>query len=282
MFKFILGLSMLLAFGGSVSSWANGTDTGPGTPIESYPFTDTGFLDETLTDDITTYGGICFDDLSFEYGAPDVFYQFDAQAAASYGLTLTSDSPGDTDFVLYVLTDFNDPASCIANSPDKIDDLEPERIESFVPPSTQPMYIVVDGFSGAPGYPKLGSWTLGVNCTGEACNPPPGCTYSLNLSDSFGDGWDDAFVTVDVAGTATDYTILGFGSAFFTIEADRGDPVVLSYTAGNFNEENSYEFSDITDGTPSLLFSDGPSPESGEVFSTFCQAQIHSDRFEAP
>jgi hypothetical protein len=280
MFKFILGLSMLVAFGGSVLSWANGTDTGPGTPIESYPFKETGFLDDTLTDDITTYGGTCFDDLSFEYGAPDVFYQFDAQAAASYDLTLTSDSPGDTDFVLYVLTDFNDPASCIANSPDEIDDLEPERIEGFVPPSTRPMYIVVDGFSGAPGYPKLGSWTLDVNCTG-ACIPPPGCTYQLSLSDSFGDAWDGAFVTVEVAGTATDYTIQGFGSAFFTIEAERGDPVVLSYTAGNFDEENSYVFSETTGGTQNLLFADGPSPEAGEVFSTFCQASIHSDRFEA-
>jgi len=279
--RLILILSTMAVCGAAASALANGADTGPGTPITTYPFNDNGFLDETLTDDITTYGGICFDDLSFEYGAPDVFYQFDAQAAASYDLTLASDSPGDTDFVLYVLTDFNDPASCIANSPDEIDDLEPERIEGFVPPSTQPMYIVVDGFSGAPGYPKLGSWTLDVNCTGEACLPPPGCTYDLQLSDSFGDGWDGSFVTINVAGTSTDYTLTDFGFASFSIEADRADSITLSYTAGNFEDEKSYQFFETTGDGQILLFADGPSPEAGEVFSTFCQASIHADRFEA-
>jgi hypothetical protein len=277
---FIRQLSILALYAGATCAWANGTDTGPGTPISNYPFTDTGFLDETLTDDITTYGGTCFDDLPFEYGAPDVFYQFEGQAAARYDFTLTSDDPGQTDFVLYILEDFTNPATCIANSQDDVDDLNPELIESFVPPSTGTLYLVVDGFSDDPAYPRLGSWTLDVNCTG-ACIPPPGCTYQLNLSDAFGDAWDGAFVTVDVAGTTTDYTVQGFGSAFFTIEAERGDPVVLSYTAGNFDDENSYEFTETTGGTPNLLFADGPSPQVGEVFSTFCQGSIHSDRFEA-
>lgn len=50
---------------------------------------------------------------------------------------------------------------------------------------------------------------------------------------------------------------------------------------GNFDSENSYEFRETIGGNPNLLFADGPSSQAGEVFSSFCQASIHSDRFEA-
>jgi hypothetical protein len=279
--RFILTLSIMAACGGAASAWANGTDAGPGTPITTYPFVDNGFLDDTLTDDITSYGGACSVDLPFEYGAPEVFYQFEAQDAATYDIRLTSDNPGNTDFVLYILTDFNDSDTCIANSTDFVNDVDPEVLEDFVPPSSQTLYIVVDGFSDGPGYPLLGSWTLEVDCTGADCVPPPGCTYDLRLSDSFGDGWDGSFVTIDVAGTSTDYTLTDFGFASFTVEADRGDPITLSYTAGNFEDEKSYEFFEITGDSQTLLFADGPFPDTGEVFSTFCQAAIFADRFEA-
>lgn len=90
------------------------------------------------------------------------------------------------------------------------------------------------------------------------------CTYTLNMYDSFGDGWNGSILTVTIGGVATDYTIDtgDFGTAAIAIEPNT--PMALSYVAGAFQTEVTYE---LLDNFGNVVFADGPSPMEGLVFS---------------
>lgn len=94
------------------------------------------------------------------------------------------------------------------------------------------------------------------------------CSYTLELFDSFGDGWNGSVLTVTVNGNDTDYTLLNDeNDSFnaFTISLMEGDDVSLSYSPGTFEGEVTYFLYD-SDGN--LVFSDGPTPQTGtDVFS---------------
>lgn len=96
------------------------------------------------------------------------------------------------------------------------------------------------------------------------------CTYSLNLFDSFGDGWNGASIDVLVNGTNVgNYVAAGNGSSF-NIVVPHGGSIELIYNSGSFNQENSYEL--VLGGV--TLFSDGPSPTIGSAFSTNCNSNV--------
>lgn len=95
-------------------------------------------------------------------------------------------------------------------------------------------------------------------------NPPQNCAYTLNLFDSFGDGWNGSVLTVTHNGVSTDYTFTTGNEAFFEFDVFEGLPIVLTYSAGAFQNEVTYELVD-PDGL--VVFSDGPNPATGEVFN---------------
>ena len=109
----------------------------------------------------------------------------------------------------------------------------------------------------------------------EFINPPPTCVYTIELYDSFGDGWNGSFIDVIVNGVATTYTLdnINDDGSFnaFTFPVFEGLPVVLDYTAGAFQNEVSYILYD-SDGFQ--IFTDGPFPATGEVYNelAFCPA----------
>ena len=88
--------------------------------------------------------------------------------------------------------------------------------------------------------------------------------YTLELTDSYGDGWDGAFITVSVDGVSQgDYTISSGGSATYSISMSSfslGSSVSFSYTAGSYEYEHSYV---IKDAEGSTLLSSGTSPATG-------------------
>ncbi|MDG1477313.1 MAG: hypothetical protein P8Q14_09210, partial [Vicingaceae bacterium] len=92
------------------------------------------------------------------------------------------------------------------------------------------------------------------------------CTYTLNMSDTYGDSWNGAFVSVLIDGVLEgEYFALGSNSTNVFV-APTGSNVQLNYTAGLYEYENSYTLSDAT-GT--IIFSDGTTPTTGtNVFST--------------
>lgn len=101
----------------------------------------------------------------------------------------------------------------------------------------------------------------------DACDCVP-CQHTINLIDSFGDGWDGASIDVLVNGVIVldDVTAVGSGSSF-TFDACTGDAITTDYTPGAFENEHTYE---IVDGVGLVIGSDGPSPGPGIAATANC------------
>lgn len=95
--------------------------------------------------------------------------------------------------------------------------------------------------------------------------PPPPCDYELELYDSFGDGWDGASVDIFINGIPTNYTIPTGSQSDYVITVNDGDVIEIFYNSGSFETEHSYA---LFDANGNSIFSDGPSPGTGVVFST--------------
>lgn len=92
------------------------------------------------------------------------------------------------------------------------------------------------------------------------------CIYILDMSDSWGDSWNGGYISVYVNGNLEgNYFAKGFNS-IETFSAESGVTIRLDYTAGQYENENSYV---LKDGNNTIIFSDGPSPNTGvNVFTT--------------
>ncbi len=90
------------------------------------------------------------------------------------------------------------------------------------------------------------------------------CDFVLDMQDSFGDGWNGGFIEVVVAGSSIGtYAAAGLATTEY-LTIPNGAAYDLYYTAGSWEDENTYTY---TDPSGSLLYSDGPIPSTGLVFS---------------
>ena len=85
------------------------------------------------------------------------------------------------------------------------------------------------------------------------------------MQDSYGDGWNGATLEVLVNNISIgNYSASNFGSAaFFSI--CNGDILELFYSAGIYENENTYQ---LQDSSWNIVFQDGPTPDTGSVFSS--------------
>ena len=91
------------------------------------------------------------------------------------------------------------------------------------------------------------------------------CKYTLDMSDSWGDGWNGGFITVLVNGAPIgDFFGLNANS-LSNFYVPNGSTVQIQYTNGTYDNENSYI---LYDGDGNNLFNDGPTPANGIVFTT--------------
>jgi len=91
------------------------------------------------------------------------------------------------------------------------------------------------------------------------------CTYTLSMHDSYGDGWNGAYIEVYVnEGFVGSFAAIEFISSA-EIEINEGDFLELYYTAGEYEGENTYQ---LYDPGYNLVFSDGPHPQTGLSFSS--------------
>ena len=92
------------------------------------------------------------------------------------------------------------------------------------------------------------------------------CTYTFNLFDDFGDGWNGSFLATVQNGDTTTYTIdlLQGTSATYELEVISSVPVCISYSPGAFENEVSFE---ILDPNGVVLYSDGPDPDTGNILN---------------
>ncbi len=91
------------------------------------------------------------------------------------------------------------------------------------------------------------------------------CNYTLSMHDSYGDGWNGATLQVLInnilVGT---YSASNFGNTV-SLSVCNGDSLALNYSAGSYENENSYE---LLDSSWNLVFQDGPTPATGNVFAS--------------
>jgi hypothetical protein len=84
------------------------------------------------------------------------------------------------------------------------------------------------------------------------------CDYTIQGSDSWGDGWNGASLDIDVAGDVTNFTVAGFSNSV-AIPSYTGDPVTITFNSGDYDLEISITIVG-PDGTS--LYS-GPAPTDG-------------------
>ena len=91
------------------------------------------------------------------------------------------------------------------------------------------------------------------------------CNYKLLMHDSYGDGWNGATLQVLINNVLVgNYSASNFGS-MVSFSVCNGDSLDLIYTAGIYENENSYE---LQDSSWNIVFLDGPTPATGNVFSS--------------
>ena len=98
-----------------------------------------------------------------------------------------------------------------------------------------------------------------------AFSQPPCCTYTLRMQDSYGDGWNGGYLRVYVGSTLMGtFSGKNFGS-IDTFQVCQGDSLEIIYSAGDYENENTYQ---LYDGTWNLVYEDGPTPQQGNVFAS--------------
>lgn len=101
------------------------------------------------------------------------------------------------------------------------------------------------------------------------------CTYTLNMHDSYGDGWNGGYVMVYVNGALLgQYSGSGYGSAE-TFSICEGDSLKLIYTPGMYENENTYRL--YSPGWK-LVLEEGPDPMAGIALSI----ESHCDTLDLP
>lgn len=91
------------------------------------------------------------------------------------------------------------------------------------------------------------------------------CSYSLNMQDSYGDGWNGGSVNVYVNSVLVgNFSAVNSGSVA-VFQLNDGDTLELSYTPGAYENENSYQ---LYDPAWNFVFGDGPTPQTGTVYSS--------------
>ena len=102
------------------------------------------------------------------------------------------------------------------------------------------------------------------------------CCYSFEMYDSFGDGWNNAVLTVsDSMGHEIGLTVPPNMSSYSTeLCFDEFSTISLFYSPGIWEEENTYF---VRDNNGILIFEDGPNPQVGDVFAYDVPCDVNDD-----
>ena len=107
-----------------------------------------------------------------------------------------------------------------------------------------------------PNWGTCGS-SSGNGSTGNGC-------YTLNMSDSWGDGWNGASLDLYVNSSYySNYTVSSGSFASESICLNSGDNFYLSYNSGSYDNEVSYE---LLDDSQNIIFQDS-NPSSGLAYT---------------
>lgn len=86
------------------------------------------------------------------------------------------------------------------------------------------------------------------------------CDYTVNLYDSYGDGWNGNTIDVDVAGTVTNHTLSNGSSGSVTVNVTTGDSLKITWQGGgSWASECTF---DVVDANGNTIFT---SPNGGSM-----------------
>lgn len=190
------------------------------------------------------------------YQGNDVWFSFTAPVGI-VNITMTTASFDDGAMALYAADSCDGAFTLVACDDDagpglmpriSRDDLEPGRI----------YWLRAFGYGADTG-------TFSLCATGPIAFPAGDCVFRLELLDTFGDGWQGAFVVASVnGGAATTYTCGGF-NATYLIGLQVGDVLTLTYGAGSADNENHYWLRFGTNGP--TIYDSGFPPMEGLAFT---------------
>ena len=112
--------------------------------------------------------------------------------------------------------------------------------------------------TGQPEQLQAFNFIVLVKCSPITNEATVGGTWTLDLTDLYGDGWDGAFLTMEIDGVATNYTISAAqaDAAVYNVDVPDGAQLIISYTSGAFEEEHVFSIT-----SPDGPFGDfGPNP----------------------
>lgn len=96
-------------------------------------------------------------------------------------------------------------------------------------------------------------------------NTTPCCSYTLDMRDGFGDGWDGASIDISINGSLyANVTVVTGDSLIETIPVCDGDLLELNYNAGTFENEHSYI---LYNANGDSIFGATAPPATGAVYS---------------
>ena len=117
----------------------------------------------------------------------------------------------------------------------------------------------------ASGGPSAPAGELYNSITPSTCVFEIGCDYTLEMDDSYGDGWQGQSITFSVAGVETTYALASGFSGTETISSFTDDPVIITLNGADTYGEISFS---ITDPTATVVASGGPSASAGELYNS--------------
>jgi len=111
---------------------------------------------------------------------------------------------------------------------------------------------------------------FGVVCAEEITDPGAnGGVYVLNLADSYGDGWNGAFLTVFIDGVGTDYGMAAGSAATYNVAVPpTATTLTFEFTGGAWDSEVTFT---VTSPKGNVIVSAGPSPDDGPQKLNLCK-----------
>lgn len=91
--------------------------------------------------------------------------------------------------------------------------------------------------------------------------------WRIDMVDSYGDGWDGAYIAVTVDGTETQYTVTGESSSHTITIPENTVTLQWEYVPGNWESEHSFK---VYAPSGNLVLSDGPGPAAGLLALNLC------------
>lgn len=94
------------------------------------------------------------------------------------------------------------------------------------------------------------------------------CLFTIEMEDTYGDGWNGASLIIREEGEIVGEISCQDDASSNAFQIVEGRELTLEYTAGDYESENSYQ---VLNAVGEIVFSDGPSPDEGVVFTTVAE-----------